>query len=188
METSEFLQLMPEGHPSNSKEMHDVMIREGERTRRLTAKLNNDYHSPEEVRELMSEIIRQPLDEGFSLFPPFTSDFGANIHIGKGVFINSGARFQDQGGIFIGDGCFLGHNILITALNHDLNPETRFITKPAPVRLGKGVWAGANVTILPGVTVGDDAVLGAGAVVTKDVPARAIVAGVPARVIKTIDD
>lgn len=96
------------------------------------------------------------------------------------------AVFQDQGGIFIGDNCFIGHNCVITTLNHELAPERRHVTVPAPVRLGQGVWVGANVTLLPGVTVGQDAVLAAGAVATKDVPAGAVVAGVPAHVVKTI--
>lgn len=187
MELAEFLDLMEQKQPCEGPEMHAVMTREGERTRQITAKINGEYHSDDEIRELMSELIRQPLDPGFRMFPPFASDFGANIHIGQGVFINSGAKFQDQGGIYIGDRCLLGHNLVITTLNHDMNPELRHITHPAPVRLGKRVWAGANVTILPGVSVGDYAVLAAGAVVTKDVPAYAVVAGVPAKIIKMLD-
>ncbi len=188
MELQEFLEHMDAGYPADSQEMHEVMMRVGDKTRQLTAQLNGSYNTEPQVRALMSEIIGQPLDDGFRLFPPFTSDFGRNIHIGKNVFINSGCRFQDQGGIFIGDNCFIGHNCVITTLNHELAPERRHVTVPAPVRLGQGVWIGANVTLLPGVTVGQDAVLGAGAVVTKDVPAGAVVAGVPARVVKTIGE
>lgn len=113
------------------------------------------------------------------MFPPFTSDFGKNIHIGENVFVNSGCRFQDQGGITIGDGCLIGHNAVNTTIDHDMLPSRRADMHPAPVVLAKGVWFGANVTVMPGVTIGDGAVVGAGAVVTKDVPANAIIGGLP---------
>ena len=127
------------------------------------------------------------MDKSFGLFPPIYSDFGKNIKIGKNVFINSGCCFQDQGGIELGDGCLIGHQVVIATLNHDLDPEKRGSMIPAAVKLGKNVWVGAHATILPGVTVGDNAVIAAGAVVTKDVPAYCVAAGVPARVIKQIE-
>lgn len=98
-----------------------------------------------------------------------------------------GCCFQDQGGIEFGDGCLIGHQVVIATLNHDLSPNSRGSMTPAKVTLGKNVWVGAHATILPGVTVGDNAVIAAGAVVTKDVPANTVVAGVPAKIIKTID-
>lgn len=158
----------------------------GDANRKLTARLNSTPLERDEIRALISEITGQEIDSGFVLFPPFTTDFGRNIHIGSGVFINAGARFQDQGGISIGDGCFLGHNCVITTLNHDLDPARRHLMEPAPVRIEPGAWLGANVTVLPGVTIGADAVVAAGAVVTRDVPARTLVAGVPAKVIREI--
>lgn len=88
----------------------------------------------------------------------------------------------------LGDGCQIGHNVVFATLNHELPPERRGVTRPAPIRLGKKVWVGSNATILQGVTIGDNAVVAAGAVVTKDVPANTIVGGVPARVIKRIDE
>ena len=102
------------------------------------------------------------------------------------MFINSGCKFQDQGGITIGDDVLIGQNAVIATLNHAMDPARRGDMIPAPVRIGNQVWLGANVTLLPGVTVGDGAVVAAGAVVTKDVPPRTIVAGVPAKVIKEI--
>lgn len=158
----------------------------GDANRKLTARLNSEPLERDGIRALMSEIINQELDSGFVLFPPFTTDFGRNTYIGTGVFINSGARFQDQGGIFIGDGCFLGHNCVLTTLNHGLNPARRHLMEPAPVRIERGAWLGASVTVLPGVTIGADAVVAAGAVVTQDVPARTLVGGVPAKVIREV--
>lgn len=181
-----FLEHVRQGKPIDDPDLYAVMIEIGQKNRELTARLNSQPLSEDEVRQVIGEITGNTLDEGFRLFPPFTTDFGRNTHIGKDVFINSGARFQDQGGIYIGDGCQIGHNAVITTLNHDFAPEKRHIAVPSPVRLGAGVWLGANVTLLPGVTIGDYAVIAAGAVVSKDVPARTLVAGVPAREIRKI--
>ena len=121
---------------------------------RIGMELNTIYHTPEELREIMSRLIGKKVDDSFRMFPPFYTDFGKNITIGKDVFINSGCHFQDQGGIEIGDGALIG----------------------------------SNATVLPGVTIGDWAVVAAGAVVTRDVPAMTVVGGVPARVLKTIQE
>ena len=165
---------------------HIFMTDAAREAQRITAEMNSGYRSAEELRALFSRLTGQPTDESFGLFPPFYTDFGKNIHVGKGVFINSGCCFQDQGGITLGDGCLIGHQVVIATLNHDLDPARRGGMYPAPVRLGKNVWVGAHTTILPGVTVGDGAVIAAGAVVTKDVPAGVVAGGVPARVLKTI--
>lgn len=153
---------------------------------KITMKINTSYHEPEELAQLFSELIGKPVGEGFALFPPFYTDFGKNITIGDHVFINAGCKFQDQGGIVIGDGALIGHGVVLATLDHDLDPEKRQQLHPAPIRLGKRVWVGANATITSGVTVGDNAVIAAGAVVTKDVPANTVVGGVPAKVIKSI--
>ena len=144
------------------------------------------YHDFEEIRELFSKLIGEEVSEDFRVFPPFTTDFGKNIHLGKNVFINSGCRFQDQGGIYIGDNVLIGHNVVLATLNHDENPEKRGNLIPGPIKIGNDVWIGSNVTITPGVTIGDNAIVGAGAVVTKDVEKNTIVAGVPARYIRDI--
>ena len=157
-----------------------------QRAMRLTAALNSAYHEPEEVARLFSELIGRPVGEGFCLFPPFSTDYGQNITVGKNVFINSGCRFQDQGGITIGDGALLGHNVVLATLNHNEDPDRRDETIPAPIAIGQRAWIGANATILPGVTVGEGAIVGAGAVVTRDVPPDTVVGGVPARVIRPV--
>lgn len=134
----------------------------------------------------MSELTGTEIHESFSLFPPFYTDCGKNLRIGKRVFINSGCKFQDQGGITIGDDVLIGHNCVIATLNHVMDPDRRADMTAAPVRIADKVWIGANVTILQGVTIGEGAVIAAGAVVSKDVPPRAVAAGIPAKVIKTI--
>ena len=154
--------------------------------RRITFELNNAYHPPEEVRNLLSRLFGKTVDESFRVFPPFYTDFGKNITVGKNVFINACCHFQDHGGVSLGDGCQIGHNVVFATLNHGLAPEDRQTTYPAPITLGKNVWVGSNSTILQGVTIGDNAVIAAGAVVTKDVPENTIVGGVPARIIRKI--
>lgn len=161
-------------------EAHLFMHGVSQEALRLTAEINGSYHEPEELRSLFSQLIGRPVDETFGLFPPFYTDCGKNIHIGKNVFINMGCKFQDQGGIYIGDGALIGHNVVLATLNHAMSPEDRASMIPAPIRIGKRVWIGANATVLPGVTIGDGSIVAAGAVVTKDVPENTVVAGVPA--------
>ena len=156
--------------------------------RKITMELNSAVHDPEETAEIFSRLIGKPVGEGFGLFPPFYTDFGKNITIGNNVFINADCKFQDQGGITIDDGALIGHGVVLATLNHDLAPEKRQCLHPAPIHIGKGVWIGANATVLPGVTIGDHAVIAAGAVVTGDVPAMTVAGGVPARVIRRIGD
>lgn len=99
----------------------------------------------------MSELKGSEVPPSVQLVPPFSADFGKNVHIGEDVFINSGCRFQDQGGIEIGGGSLIGHNAVITTLNRDMAASRRAAMHPARVEIGRGVWFGANVTVLPGV-------------------------------------
>ena len=153
---------------------------------RIGMELNNQYHTPEEIREIMGRLTGKRIDETFRLFPPFYADFGKNISIGKDVFVNSGCHFQDQGGITIGDGSLIGHNVVLATINHDLDPAKNGKNIYAPIRIGNHVWIGSNATVLPSVTIGDWAVVAAGAVVTKDVPPYTVVGGVPAPILKNI--
>ncbi len=154
---------------------------------KITMEINNKYHTKEELRELMIKLTGREIHHTFGLFPPFYTDCGKNIKIGKNVFINSCCRFQDQGGIEIGDNVLIGHNTTIATLNHELNPENRGNLTPSPVIIGNNVWIGSDCTILPGVRISDGAIIGAGSVVTKDVDKNTIVAGNPARFIKRIE-
>ena len=101
-------------------------------------------------------------------------------------FINAGCKFQDQGGIVIGDGTFIGHNTVLATLDHDIDPDRRHILYPAPIHIGRKVWIGAGVIITKGVTIGDNSIVAAGAVVTHDIPSNVIAAGVPARILREI--
>ena len=154
---------------------------------KITMEINTRFHEPEEMAELFSGLIGKPVGEGFALFPPFYTDFGKNITIGKNVFINADCKFQDQGGITIDDGAFIGHGAVLATLDHDLDPEKRHQLHPAPIHIGKKVWIGANAVITKGVTIGDGAVIAAGAVVLHDVPENTVAGGVPARIIKKIE-
>lgn len=165
-------------------EVHSFMLSQNREARRITGELNSGYHEEEEVQEMLSELTGQRLT--FSLFPPFYTDFGKNIRVEKDVFINAGCHFQDQGGIFIGEGTLIGHNVVLATLNHGLDPEDRGTLYPAPIIIGKNVWVGSSSTILQGVTIGDNAVIAAGSVVSKDVARDTIVGGVPAKKIREI--
>jgi len=154
----------------------------------ITMELNTKYNQPERVRELFSKLTASEIDETCFIIPPFYTEFGKNTKIGKNVFINSCCRFQDNGGIEIGDKTMIGPNVTIVTLNHDVNPETRINATPKSVKIGKNVWIGADCTILPGITIGDNSIIGAGSVVTKDVPYNVVVAGNPARIIKNIKE
>lgn len=187
MQLNEFLeQLNAQKMVVAGSEAHQCMCDLSQEALRITAEMNSTYHTPQKIVELMSELTGTQVDKSFSLFPPFYTDCGKNLHIGKNVFINSGCRFQDQGGITIGDGSLIGHNAVFATLNHDQNPSRRGNLHPAPIKLGRNVWIGANVTICPGVTIGDGAIVAAGAVVTKNVEANTVVAGIPAKKIKEI--
>ena len=155
---------------------------------KITHKINSEYHTPEEIQKLFAELTETDVNETLGLMPPFNTDCGKNIHIGENVFINSGCKMQDQGGIYIGDDVLIGHNACLLTLNHDQNPETRADMYPRPIHIGDKAWLGANVTVLPGVTIGEGAIVGAGAVVTRDVEKNTIVAGIPAKAIRKIEE
>lgn len=170
--------------PSDILFMRDM----SEAARRITCEINGTYHTPDEVRALLSELFGYPVDPSLGIFPPFYTDFGKRIRIGKNVFINACCHFQDHGGITLGDGCQIGHSVVFATLNHGIAPCDRQTTRPAPIVLGRNVWVGSHATILPGVAIGDNAVIAAGAVVTRDIAANTIAGGVPARVIRQIAD
>ena len=155
---------------------------------KITMEINNKYHTENEIVELFSELTGRKVDKSFRLFPPFYTDCGKNIKIGKNVFINSCCKFQDQGGIEIGNGVLIGHNVTLATLNHDERPNYRQNIYPKAIKIGDNVWIGSNATILQGVTIGDGAIVGANAVVTKDVPKNTVVIGIPAKIIRKIKE
>ncbi len=181
-----FKDFVKTGKPLDTEEIHRFMDLMSGEARKLTFRLNSAYHTPEETREILSELFGKSVPSTLRVFPPFYTDFGKNIEVGENVFINACCHFQDHGGVTLGDGCQIGHNVVFATLNHFLEPEKRKMTYPAPIVLGKNVWVGSNATILQGVTIGDNAVIGAGAVVTSDIPANTVAVGVPAKVVKNI--
>ena len=186
MELQEFLDYMNAGKRVICRsEVHQFMSAAAFEVMELTNRLSAS-HDLGEIQELFAQITGKPVNRTFALFPPFYTDFGKNITVEDGVVINSGCHFQDQGGITIGEGSLIGHNVVLATLNHEMDPEHRKDMHPAPIKIGKHVWIGSNATVCPGVTIGDGAVVAAGAVVVKDVPANAVVGGVPAKLIRYI--
>jgi acetyltransferase-like isoleucine patch superfamily enzyme len=185
MELQDFLDHVNRGAPiEGGSEQHRFMHEAAQDAFRITSQINNGYRTPGEVVGLLTELTGKPVDESVVVFPPFYSEFGKNLTLGRGVFINIGCRFQDTGGITIGDGTLVGHGSTLTTLNHSVDPARRADMIPAPIVIGRQVWLGASVTVVPGVTIGDGAIVAAGAVVTKDVAANTIVGGVPAKLIR----
>ena len=190
IELERLLEIFESGNAiGGDPEVIDAMRAYIDENRRLLFKLNNEWHEDEEeITQLFRMITSRPVGEGVRVKPPFFTDFGKNISVGDNVFINSGCKFQDQGGISIGDMSLIGHNVVLATLDHGLDSERRSYLYPAPIRIGKNVWIGSNVTVTRGVTIGDNSVIAAGAVVTGDIPANVVAGGVPARVIKTIEE
>lgn len=187
MNIEEFLDYLNSGKTVlGNSEMHKFMAQLSHEAMKITFELNSSYHTPQEIREIFSKLTGKEVDESFAMFPPFYTDCGKNITVGKNVFINSGCSFQDQGGITIMDGALIGHNAVLATLNHEFAPEKRASMIPKPIVIGRNVWIGANVTVVGGVTIGDNAVVAAGSVVTKNVEANTVVGGVPAKFIKSI--
>lgn len=157
-----------------------------QRAVRLSARLSDiGFDDLAGLRAAFSELIGKPVDDRFMIIPPFSTDCGLNISIGSNVFINQGCHFMDMGGITIGNDVLIGPRVNLVSAGHPLSPSERrngIVAKP--IRIGNNVWIGAAATILPGVTIGDNAVIAAGAVVSRDIPPETVAAGVPARVMK----
>lgn len=156
------------------------------RTIQLSAALNTSA-DVDQIRERLSEIIGSEIDKSTTIFAPFYTNFGRFIQIGKNVFINHACSFLDMGGITIEDDVLIGPRVNLITENHPLEPADRRALICKPIVIKRNAWIGAAATILPGVTVGENAVVAAGAVVSKDVPDNAIVGGVPAKIIKVIN-
>jgi len=154
--------------------------------KQLVQELNMKVHTEQEIRDIVSQITDEKIDPTTEIRLPFHTDFGRNLHMGKNVFINSNVMFTDMGGIYIGDKVLIGPNVTIATVNHKIEPSQRRNLNLESVCIHDNAWIAANVTITPGVVIGENAIVAAGAVVTRNVPANTIVAGVPARIIKTI--
>ena len=155
------------------------------RTIQLCVEMNAIATDVDMVRKKLSEIIRTEIDESTTIFPPFYTNFGRSICLGKNVFINHACSFLDIGGITIEDDVQIGPRVNLTSENHPVDPADRKTLIPNPIIIKRNAWIGAGATILPGVTIGENSIVAAGAVVSRDVPPNTIVAGIPAKVVKT---
>ena len=145
----------------------------------------NNAVNPEEITQILSRILDKELQE-VTVFTPLYINCGKHITIGKNVFINFDCTFLGLGGITIEDDVLIGPKVSLITENHPLNPEERKGLIGKPIVIKKNAWIGANATILPGVTIGENAIVAAGAVVSKDVPDNTIVGGIPAKFIKNV--
>lgn len=178
--------LMGKGGPTDVREPYfQEAVDEMMRARVLCAKANAKMPDDMTYIDDLEELFGRKLDD-VRILTPFTCDFGNTVKFGKGVFINHSAILSSSGGIEFEDGCMAAPGLRIATINHDMNERHTTYTY-GKVTIKKNAWLGMNVTICPGVTIGEYAVVAAGAVVTKDVPDYAVVGGVPAKVIKMLD-
>jgi len=167
-----------------------AMLANVRRAMAITARLNRlSFDDAEEIRALFSELIGKPVDQSFLLLPPFYTAGGNEITVGRNVFINQNCTFYDLGGLDIADDVMIGPNVSIITAGHPLDPsQRRAATIGNPIVIEKNVWIAAGATIIGGVTVGENAVVAAGSVVTRDVPRNTLAVGNPARVVRSIGD
>jgi len=171
--------------PMNDPEYFQVHEAVGQ-TRKLIVALNSLVDGAE-INGKLSEIIGKPVHQSTTVFPPFHTNYGKHITLGRNVFINHLCSFLDLGGIIIEDGVMIGPRVNLVSENHLLDPVDRKTLVPGAVTVKKNAWIGAAATILPGVTIGENSVVAAGALVTKDVPPNTLVGGVPAKIIKSLN-
>lgn len=171
--------------PPNDPQAHK-MREASYATKELLLQMNNSS-DPAEVRDLLSQITGSDIDQSVAIFTPLYINYGKHTKIGKNVFINFNCVFLDLGGITIEDNVLLAPNVSLLSEGHPISPEERHSLIPNPIHIKKNAWIGANATILQGVTIGENSVVAAGSVVSKDVPDNVVVGGTPAKIIKTIE-
>src|SRR6202453_2684566 len=166
-----------------------AMLANAKRAMAITARLNRlTFSDADEIRALFSQLIGKKVDKSFLLIPPFYAAGGEEIRVGRNVFVNQNCTFYDLGGLDIADDVMIGPNVSIITTGHPLEPsQRRAATIGKPIVIERNVWIAAGATIIGGVTVGENSVVAAGSVVTKDVPRNTLVGGNPARVIRSID-
>ena len=155
-------------------------------TKKLFVQMNNT-DDPAEIRNLLSQITGSAIDESVAVFTPLYINYGKNTKIGKNVFINFDCVFLDLGGITIEDNVLIAPKVSLLSEGHPVSPQNRQSLVPGRIHIKKNAWIGAGATILPGVTIGENAIVAAGAIVSKDIPANTIAGGIPAKIIKKIN-
>jgi acetyltransferase-like isoleucine patch superfamily enzyme len=165
-----------------------AMLADVRRAMAITARLNRlTFDDADEIRAVFSELIGKPVGDGFVLIPPFYATGGLDTRVGRNVFVNQNCTFYDLGGLDIADEVMIGPNVSLITSGHPLAPSRRrdFVTA-RPIVIERNVWIAAGAIVIGGVTVGENAVVAAGSVVTRDVPANSLVGGNPARIIRSI--
>jgi acetyltransferase-like isoleucine patch superfamily enzyme len=167
-----------------------ALVADVKRAVALTAALNRlTFDDVDQIRAVFGELIGSTVDESFLLIPPFYTVGGRETRVGRNVFINQNCTFYDLGGLDIADDVMIGPNVSLITAGHPLQPsQRRSVTIGKPIVIERNVWIAAGATIIGGVTVGENAVVAAGSVVTRDVPPNSLVGGNPARVIRSIAD
>ncbi|MBO6117883.1 MAG: sugar O-acetyltransferase [Bacteroidales bacterium] len=155
-------------------------------TMQLTAELNNGYKTEDEVREYLRKITGKEIDNTTRIFPPFNINYGKGLAIGKGAFVNFSCTFLSLGGITVEDDVFIGPHCVLSTEYHPEKPEIRHSLLTKPIVIKRNAWIGANVTVLAGVTIGENSIIAAGSVVTKDIPDNVVALGSPAKVLRPI--
>ncbi|AOI68408.1 sugar O-acetyltransferase [Burkholderia ubonensis] len=183
MANDERTRMIPRRTPESA-----AMLANVKRAMAITASLNRlTFNDADEVRALFSDLIGKEVDESFLLIPPFYTAGGVDISVGRNVFVNQNCTFYDLGGLDIADDVMIGPNVSLITTGHPIEPsQRRDFVVAKPIVIERNVWIGAGATIIGGVTVGENSVVGAGSVVTKDVPPNTLVGGNPARVIRSI--
>ena len=187
MDTPDIFERLSNGEIISTDDPHAYKMREAAfATKALLLRMNNSSN-PSEIRALLSQITDSEIDESVTVFTPLHLNYGKHTKIGKNVFINFDCVFLDLGGITIEDNVLLAPKVSLLTESHPINPKERPSLIPKPIHIKKNAWIGANATILQGVTIGENAVVAAGSVVSKDVPDHVVVGGIPAKIIKEIN-
>ena len=164
----------------------DALYADVQRTMQVAAELNSGWHTEEEMRVLLRRMGCRQVADDMRVFAPLHINYGPGVSFGRDCFLNFGCTLLALGGITIGDGAFIGPHCVLATEYHPEDPVHRHELLTKPIAIGRNAWLGANVTVLAGVTVGDNAIVAASSVVTKDVPPDTVVAGVPAKVVRMI--
>jgi acetyltransferase-like isoleucine patch superfamily enzyme len=183
MSNKDLTKMIPSKTPESA-----AMLASVKRAMAITPTLNRlTFDDADKIRAVFSDLIGHKVDESFSLIPPFYTTGGENIRVGRNVFINQNCTVYDLGGIDIADDVMIGPNVSIITSGHPIEPsQRRAFVIAKPIVIERSVWIAAGATIIGGVTVGENSVVAAGSVVTRDVPPGTLVGGNPARVIRSI--
>lgn len=183
MSNDDHTKIIPRRTPESA-----AMLASVKRAMAITANLNRlTFNDADEVRALFSELIGKKVDDSFLLIPPFYTTGGAEISVGRNVFINQNCTFYDLGGLDIADDALIGPNVSLITSGHPIEPsQRRAMIIAKPIVIERNVWIAAGAAVTGGVTVGENSVVAAGSVVTRDVPPNTLVGGNPARVIRSI--